>query len=147
MNSHSRSSLFFTVALAVLPICAAERTITLTEALARVEAGHPLLRTRDAEARLAAARTAQAAARPAAEVSLQFENFLGTGDLSAARSLETTLQLSRAVDFADRRSARATVAATRNEAEQLAWEERRRELHAEAACRFIRVVAAQAALA
>jgi len=126
---------------------AAESPLTLADALARVEAGHPFLRTRDAESRLAAARSASAAARPAAEISLQLENALGTGALSAARSLETTLQLSRALDLADRRSARATVATARNDAEHLAWEERRRELHAEAACRFIRVVAAQAALA
>jgi len=141
---------FFTLTFALLaahPLSAlAERTLTLPDALARVEAGHPFLRTRDAESRLAAARSAQAAARPSAEVSLQFENALGTGELSAARSLETTLQLSRALDLTDRRAARTTVAAARNDAEYLAWEERRRELHAEAACRFIRVVAAQAEL-
>ena len=128
------------------PLAAAEPPLTLADALARVEAGHPFLRTRDAESRLAAARSAQAAARPSAEISLQLENALGTGELSAARSLETTLQLSRALDLADRRAARTTVATARNDAEHLAWQERRRELHAEAACRFIRVVAAQAAL-
>lgn len=126
---------------------AAERPLTLAAALARVEAGHPLLRTRDAESRLAAARAAQAATRPPAEVFLQFENALGTGELRAARSLETTLQLSRALDRADLRAARGLVASARSEADILAWEERRRELHAEAACRFIRVVAAQADLA
>lgn len=142
------SLLFVLLALAAAPSAiAAERPLTLAAALARVEASHPLLRTRDAEARLAAARAAQAAARPPAEVSLQFENALGTGALRAARSLETTLQLSRALDRADLRAARGSVASARGEADLLAWEERRRELHAEAACRFIRVVAAQADLA
>ncbi len=141
-----RPSSFILLLLASASLhAAAESPLTLTDALARVEAGHPFLRTRDAESRLAAARSASAAARPAAEISLQLENALGTGALSAARSLETTLQLS--LDLADRRSARATVATARNDAEHLAWEERRRELHAEAACRFIRVVAAQAARA
>ncbi len=150
-----RPSMKFSVVLLLLlpplaapPLVAAPAPpLSLTDALARVEAGHPFLRTRDAESRLAAARTAQATARPPAEVSLQFENALGTGELSAARSLETTLQLSRALEQADRRAARATAAAARNDAEHLAWAERRRELHAEAACRFIRVVAAQAELA
>ncbi|MBI5771240.1 MAG: TolC family protein [Verrucomicrobia bacterium] len=134
--------------LAALPLAAsaADRTLTLADALARVEAGHPFFRTRDAESRLAAARATHATARPAAEVSLQLENALGNGELSALRSLEATLQLSRALDLADLRSARAAVAAARNSAEHLAWEERRRELHAEAACRFIRVVAAQSEL-
>lgn len=139
--------LFSILALAALSAGAAPSPLTLAEALMRVDAGHPLLRTRDAESRLAAARVAQAAARPPAEVFLEFENALGTGELRAARSLETTLQLSRAVDLADRRAARREVAAARNDAERLAWEERRRELQAEAACRFIRVVAAQHDLA
>lgn len=146
MNSSSALVLLLAACVSALPALAAERPLTLADALARVEAGHPQLRTRDAESRLAAARAAQAAARPTAEISLQLENALGTGELRGARSLETTLQLSRAIDLADRRSARTAVAAARNEAELLAWEERRRELHAEAACRFIRVVAAQAAL-
>ncbi len=141
-------SFFVLLVLAAAPSAiAAERPLTLSAALARVEAGHPSLRTRDAESRLAAARAAQAAARPPAEVSLQLENALGTGELRAARSLETTLQLSRALDRADLRAARGSVAAARSEADWLAWEERRRELPAEAACRFIRVVAAQADLA
>ncbi len=124
-----RPSSFILLLLASASLhAAAESPLTLTDALARVEAGHPFLRTRDAESRLAAARSASAAARPAAEISLQLENALGTGALSAARSLETTLQLS--LDLADRRSARATVATARNDAEHLAWEERRRELHA-----------------
>ena len=140
------SSLLLLIFVSASLHAAAESPLTLADALARVEAGHPFLRTRDAESRLAAARSASAAARPAAEISLQLENALGTGALSAARSLETTLQLSRALDLADRRTARATVATARNDAEHLVWQERRRELHAEAACRFIRVVAAQAAL-
>jgi cobalt-zinc-cadmium efflux system outer membrane protein len=138
------SSLLLLIFVSASLHAAAESPLTLADALARVEAGHPFLRTRDAESRLAAARSASAAARPAAEISLQLENALGTGALSAARSLETTLQLSRALDLADRRTARATVATARNDAEHLVWQERRRELHAEAACRFIRVVAAQA---
>jgi len=142
-----RLPVFTLLLLTAATLTAAERSLTLADTLARVEAGHPFLRTRDAESSLAAARSAQAATRPNAEISLQFENALGTGALSATRSLETTLQLSRALDLADRRAARTTIATARNEAERLAWEERRRELHAEAACRFIRVVAAQAELA
>jgi cobalt-zinc-cadmium efflux system outer membrane protein len=143
----SRYSLHILFASAALAVAQEKTTpLTLPAALARVEAGHPFLRTRDAESRLAAARAAHAAARPSAEVSLQLENALGTGELSALRSLETTLQLSRALDLADLRSARAAAATARNTVEHLAWEERRREIHAEAACRFIRVVAAQAEL-
>jgi cobalt-zinc-cadmium efflux system outer membrane protein len=136
--------------LLLLPLVAAaapEPNLTLAGALARVEASHPFLRTRDAEARLAAARLAHAGARPSAEIGLELENALGTGELRGGRSLETTLQYSRALDLAERRSGRAAVAASRNDAERHAWEERRRELLREAACRFIRVVAAQAELA
>lgn len=134
----------FLILLSLTPALAAP--LTLGEALARVEAQHPWLRTRDAttasnQAQLDAARTA-----PPAEVSLQIENILGTGELSAGRSAETTLQFSRALDWAGRRSGRIDAAATLGEAEQVAWEERRRDLLAEAARRFIEVAAAQAEL-
>lgn len=139
-------TVLLSLALAPALVSAAEPGLTLTAALARVEENHPILRTREAENRLAAARLAHAGTRPTAEVSLQLENVLGTGDLRVARSLETTLQLSRAIDLEERRSARTAVAAARSEAERSAWEERRRELLREAACRFIRIVAAQAEL-
>lgn len=120
--------------------------LTLGEALARVEADHPWFRTRESLAALAQARTEAAAVRPPAEISLQLENALGTGDLRAARSLETTLQFSRALDWAEHRSARRETAGALNESERIAWEENRRGLLAEAARRFIRVVGQQAAL-
>lgn len=121
-------------------------SLTLGEALARVEDGHPWLRTREAATRLTEARAAIAGAQPPPEVSLQLENALGTGELRGARSLETTLQFSRALDWAGRRAARLEVAGALGEADRLAWEERRRELLAEAARRFIRVAAAQTEL-
>jgi cobalt-zinc-cadmium efflux system outer membrane protein len=118
--------------------------LTLADALGRVEAGHPWLRGLDVEARLADARVAMAEVRPVGEVSLDLENLFGTGEMRGAHGLETTLQFSRALDSTSRRSARGDVARGLNEAERLAWEERRRALLAEAARRFIAVAAAQA---
>jgi outer membrane protein, heavy metal efflux system len=132
---------------ALVPATAVAASLTLAEALARVESGHPWMRTREAQAQLAAARSAQAAVPPAPEASIQFENGLGTGELHAFHSLETTLQLSRGIDWSARRSARTDVATEQNEAERLAWEEKRRELLAEAARRFIRIAAAAADVA
>jgi cobalt-zinc-cadmium efflux system outer membrane protein len=120
--------------------------LTLADALDRVESRHPWLRTRASTTAVASARVAAAEARPPAELSLEFENALGSGELRAARSLETTLQFSRAFDFGHRRDARAATATALNDAERLAWEERRRELLAETTRRFIRVAAAQAHL-
>lgn len=131
---------------ALVPAVAVAAPLTLVDALARVEAGHPWLRTRDSVQAHATARTAAATARPTPEVSLEFENALGTGELRAARSLETTLQFSRAFDFTDRRAARLAHATALSDADRLTWEERRRELLAETARRFIRVTAAQAEL-
>jgi len=122
----------------------ASDTLTLTEALARVEAGHPWLRGRDIETRLAEARVGGARAGPPGEVSLLAENIVGTGELRGAHGLETTLLFSRALESATRRSARVDVARGLNDAERLAWEERRRALLAEAARRFISVAAGQA---
>ncbi len=122
-------------------------SLTLGEALVRVESGHPWFRTRTATAALAAARTDLAAAKPPPEISLEVENALGTGELRAARSVETTLQFSRALDWAGRRAARVETASALGQAARLAWEEQRRALLGEAARRFIRVAAAQAELA
>lgn len=127
-------------------LSASAASLTLGETLARVEAGHPWFRTRSSSAALAQARQDAAGTRPPPEISLQFENALGTGEFRAVRGLETTLQFSRALDWAERRSARREVASALSEAEQLAWEENRRGLLAEAARRFIRVVGQQAAL-
>lgn len=118
--------------------------LTLPDALARVDAGHPWLRSRTTLISAAAARDDLASVAPPLEVSLQFENALGTGELRAARSLETTLQFSRALDQADRRTARRAVAHAQSDAERAEWEERRRVLLAETARRFVLVVAAQA---
>ena len=130
----------------LLTTVASAAPLTLRETLARVDAGHPWLRTRDSTTALAAARASAATSRPAPELSLEFENALGTDELRAARSLETTLQFSRAFDFATRRDARVNAATALNEADRLAWEERRLDLLAEAARRFIRVAAAEANL-
>lgn len=139
-------SLFFAAiaAFAAVPTFIHAAPLTLSEVLARVEAGHPWMSSRAAQARLAEARNAQAVVRPTPEASLQLEDGLGTGEFQAARSLQTTLQLSRAIDWSARRSARAAAAADLNEADRLQWEEKRRELLAEAARRFIRIAAASA---
>lgn len=134
--------------LSFLLACAAQAaSLTLGEVLARVEGSHPWLRSREALQALGDARAALASVRPVGEISLTAENTLGTGELRAARSLETTLQFSRALDWADRRAARSAVATAHNEADQAAWQERRRALLAETARRFVAVAAAQADLA
>lgn len=139
---------FSTLVLFLLPTLAVSAApLTLGEALARVEAGYPWFRTRGSIVTLAQARADAADARPAPEISLQVENALGTGEFRAARGMETTLQFSRALDWAERRAGRVAAATALGEAERLAWEETRRGLLAEAARRYIRVVGEQAALA
>lgn len=137
----------FPFVLLLLAATAQAAPLTLGEALARIESGHPWFRTRATSAALARARLDAAGTRPPAEISLQLENALGTGEFRAARGLETTLQFSRALDWAERRTARREAAGALNESDQLAWEENRRGLLAEAARRFILVVGRQAAQA
>lgn len=134
--------------LVFLILCSgiAAAPLTLTDALVRVDAGHPWLHTRAALTSAAEARDTLANVGPPLEFSVQLENALGTGEFRAARSLETTLQFSRALDWADRRAARRAATNAQSEAERTEWEERRRVLLAETTRRFIFVVAAQAAL-
>ncbi len=136
--------------LFVIPLCLAllaqGASLTLNEALSRVEAGHPWFHTRESLAALGQIRHDTARSGPAASVSLEVENILGTGSLSAARDAETTLQFSRVFDRAGRRDSREALAVAQGEAERLQWLEKRRALLAEAAQRFIRVTAGQITL-
>ncbi len=116
---------------------------TLGEALSRVEAGHPWFRTRESLAELARTRQAASTARSPAEVSLEVENVFGSGGFRGTDGAETTLQFTRALDWAARRAGRVQTAIALGDVEHMWWEEHRRGLLAEAARRFIYVAKAQ----
>jgi cobalt-zinc-cadmium efflux system outer membrane protein len=90
------------------PAWAAE--VSLTDALAQGAQNSPRVAQARAQAQAAEARARQAGASPNPEISLEVENFAGTGPYRDTRSAETTLALSQRIELGGKRSARLAVA-------------------------------------
>jgi cobalt-zinc-cadmium efflux system outer membrane protein len=129
------------VATALLSGAGAAEPLTLPEALAIALKDSPALQAYAFEPRLAEARIIQAAVKPNPELSVGFENFLGTGALSGVKGLETTLQLSQLIDLADSRGRRVQSATAERELAEFDYEAKRIEVLAEVARRFTEAVA------
>lgn len=85
-------------------------TLTLEQALEEAAARSPAIIAARARAEAAEARVRQAGFRVNPELSVEVENFAGSGELSGFRGTETTVALSQQLDLAGRRPARVAVA-------------------------------------
>lgn len=94
-------------------------SLTLVQALEEAEARSPALNVAQARVAAAAARIRQAGVRSNPELSIEVENFLGTGELSGLRGVETTVALNQRLDLGGRRRARVTSAQAELAAEQV----------------------------
>jgi cobalt-zinc-cadmium efflux system outer membrane protein len=84
--------------------------MSITQALDEADARSPTIIAAEAEVRAAEARGRQAGYRENPELSVEVENFGGTGELKGLRSTETTVSLNQRLDLGGRRSARVAVA-------------------------------------
>lgn len=129
-----------------LPVAAAEPSLTLVDAVRRVEAANPRLQAGAAYVSAAVAERDQAGVLPNPELSLELENIAGSGAYTDADSAETTLAISQTFGGGQRRAGVAVAEANLSltqDAQALA----KLELAADTARRFIAVVAAQEKLA
>jgi cobalt-zinc-cadmium efflux system outer membrane protein len=117
--------------------------LTLTQAIERTLAANPALRGFSFRLDAGQAQIDQARQRPATEVSLEVENVLGGGELSDFDAAETTLALSKVVEFGDKRAGRTAVAEASRDVLVSEREIARLDTLAEVARRFIHVVAIQ----
>lgn len=85
-------------------------SLTLTQALEEAEARSPAIVAARAAVDAADARVRQAGFRSNPELSVEVENFGGTGELSGLRRTETTIALNQRLDLGGRRRARVSVA-------------------------------------
>lgn len=88
-------------------------------ALARSETGSRDVLAAEADVVAAEARARQAGFTPNPEVSLEVENFLGSGDFSGVRGAETTLGFGQAFELGGKRRARRTAAMAQVEVARL----------------------------
>ena len=84
--------------------------VTLPEALRQGQESSPRVSHAKAKADAAEARARQAGVSPNPELSLEVENFAGSGAFQGLRSTETTLALSQRIELGGKRSARVEVA-------------------------------------
>jgi outer membrane protein, heavy metal efflux system len=84
--------------------------VSLATALAQGAEQSPRVAVAKAKADAAEARARQAGASPNPELSVEVENFAGTGVFQGLRSTETTLALSQRIELGGKRSARVAVA-------------------------------------
>lgn len=93
--------------------------LTLEQALEEAEARSPAVIAARAAVQASEARIRQAGFRTNPELSVEVENFAGTGDLSGLRGTETTVALNQRLDLSGRRRARVAVAQAELAAQQL----------------------------
>ena len=117
--------------------------LSLREALALALLGSPELAVDSFEQRAREAAALQAAARPNPTLSLELEDFAGSGAFRGVREAQTTLQLGQLVELGGKRAAR--VALARADSDLAAWdyELRRIEVLSRTSDAFIELLAAQ----
>lgn len=94
-------------------------SMSLQQALSEAEARSPAIIAAQAKVQAAQARVRQAGVRPNPELSVQVENFGGTGQISGVRSAETTIAVNQSLELGGRRRARVGAASADLAAEQL----------------------------
>lgn len=145
---NARHLLACMILLAFHPASAAEPpaptgSLTLRGAIAAALACNPDLALTRYSLQAGEARSAQAALRPAPQLTLELEDFAGTHALRGVEQLQTTLSLGQVIELGDKRGLR--VAAARADLELIAVERQAQQLDllAEVTRRFIAVVVAQ----
>lgn len=117
--------------------------VTLASAIDLALKRNPALIASRYELTASQARVVQAGLRPNPELSLEFENFAGRGELSGVKSLETTLSLSQVVELGDKRHLRSAAALADSDLASIEQRAKQLDVLAEVTRRFVEVIAAQ----
>lgn len=118
-------------------------SLTLGQALEEAAARSPTVVAAEAEVAAAEARIRQAGYRSNPELSLEVENFAGTGELRGLSSTETTVAVNQRLDLGGRRSARVGTARAGLEVQKLRLAIARAELAQSVREQFARAIAAR----
>lgn len=119
------------------------RRLSLAQALHEAYARSPTVIAAEAEVAAAEARARQAGYRQNPELSVEVENFGGTGELRGLRSTETTVSLNQRLDLSGRRAARVLAARADIELQKLKLSVARADLASSVRQEFARAVAAR----
>ncbi|OHB63648.1 MAG: hypothetical protein A2Y76_09495 [Planctomycetes bacterium RBG_13_60_9] len=117
--------------------------VTLRDAVAHALMNSPSLRVFSLETRIADARRLRAGLRPNPELTLEVEDFAGSGDLSGFDASETTIGIGQVLELAGKREKRVAVAAAEEKLAQLDYEAKRLDVMNQVTRAFIDVLVAQ----
>jgi outer membrane protein, heavy metal efflux system len=140
------SSVFFWLASSAFAAATAyepEGVLTLTGAVQTALQRNPDLAVSEYTLKTGEARITQAGLRSNPTLSLELEDFLGTGAVSGVKAMQTTLSLSHVIELGDKRQLRRNAAASNLELDSIARQAQQLDVLAEVTRRFIAVVAAQ----
>ncbi len=121
--------------------------LTLGRAIKAALARNPALAAGEFDLKAAEARIEQAGVRPNPELSVELENFAGTGPVRKADSLESTLSLSQVIELGGKRALRTEFAERDRDALAVERQAQQLDVLADVTQRFIELVAAQDRLA
>ncbi|WP_222703825.1 TolC family protein [Sphingomonas xanthus] len=122
-------------------------SLSLPQALDEAAARSPAIVAAEAEVAAAEARIRQAGYRSNPELSVEVENFAGTGELRGLRSTETTVAVNQRLDLGGRRSARVNAAQAALEVQKLKLAMAKADLLQSVREQFARAIAAREKLA
>lgn len=122
-------------------------SLSLPKALDEAAARSPAIVAAEAEVAAAEARIRQAGYRSNPELSVEVENFAGTGVLRGLRSTETTVALNQRLDLGGRRAARVSAAEAQLNVQRLRLAIARADLSQSVREQFARAIAAREKLA
>lgn len=117
--------------------------VTLRDVLAATLKSSPRLRAYSWEVRSSDAKVLQAGLRPNPELSINPENFVGSGAFGKQVQYQNTMQLSQLIELGDKRELRREAASATLDRTQMEYDSTRVEVLGAATIDFIDVVAAQ----
>jgi cobalt-zinc-cadmium efflux system outer membrane protein len=117
--------------------------IALSDALSLALQHNPELAAFSIEVRASEARTLQAGLLPNPEVSIEVENFAGSGPLRSFDGAETTIQVGQLIELGGKRPKRARVASLEGELAGWDYEAKRADVLAETSKSFVDVLVDQ----
>lgn len=117
--------------------------VTLRDVLAATLRGSPRLKAYSWEVRSSDAKVLQAGLRPNPELSINPENFVGSGAFGNQVQYQNTLQLSQLIELGDKRQLRREAASATLDRTQIEYDSTRVDVLGSATVDFIDVVAAQ----
>ena len=121
--------------------------LLLAQALEEAAARSPAVVAAEAEVRAVEARIRQAGYRSNPELSIELENFAGTGELAGINSLETTIAVNQRLDLGGRRRARVGAARAELAVQRIRLAIARADLSQSVREQFARAIAARETLA